>query len=92
MTMNFNDLFGVFNMHSNCRQRILISIIIRFLWGFDVPSDFFGHSVFDLQARVHFDEVVLPVFIHQKLDRARVLVANVFRKPHCVAAKTSRKT
>ena len=40
-------------------------------------GDFLGHGMFDLDARVHLDEVeLLAVHIHQELDRAGVLVAH----------------
>ena len=42
------------------------------------PCDFFGHSVFDLNARVHFDKVELTgVHIHQEFDRARAFVVHM---------------
>jgi hypothetical protein len=40
-------------------------------------GDGFGHRVLHLDARVHLDEVELPVFVHQELDGAGVLVADV---------------
>src|SRR5713226_4214379 len=39
-------------------------------------GDELGDRVFDLQARVHLDEVVLAARIDEELDRADILVAN----------------
>ena len=61
----------------------LVSDVTRFL-ELILPGDFLRHSVFDLKTRVHFDEVVLVVFVQQKLDCASVLVTNVLRQIYCV--------
>ncbi len=42
-------------------------------------GDHLRHRMLDLDARVHFDEVQLAVFIHQKLDGAGVHIADVFQ-------------
>src|SRR3546814_14246049 len=39
-------------------------------------GDFFGHRVFDLQARVHFQEVELSALAEDEFDGAGVAVAN----------------
>src|SRR5713226_2244417 len=39
-------------------------------------GDELGDRVFDLQARVHLDEVVVAARINEELDRADILVAN----------------
>ncbi len=41
-----------------------------------------GHGVLDLEARVHLQEVGLPVLAHQELERARVHVARPSRQGH----------
>src|SRR4029079_4891930 len=41
-------------------------------------GDEFGHGMFDLQARVHFDEIELPVFI-KEFDRADAEIAKLFQ-------------
>src|SRR5207245_318370 len=38
-----------------------------------------GDGVFDLDARVHLDEVVVAVFVHEELERADVAVAAAHR-------------
>ena len=40
-------------------------------------GDGFGDRMLDLDAGVHLDEVELAVFVHQELDGAGVLVADV---------------
>ena len=40
-------------------------------------GDGFGDRMLHLDAGVHLDEVELAVFVHQELDRARVLIADV---------------
>ena len=40
-------------------------------------GDEFGDRVLDLDARVHLDEVELAVFVHEELDGAGVLVADL---------------
>ena len=42
-------------------------------------SDGFGDGMFDLDAGVHLDEVELAIFIHEELDGAGILVADVFQ-------------
>ncbi len=39
-------------------------------------GDDFGHRMLNLDARVHLDEVELPVLIHEELDGAGILVAD----------------
>lgn len=43
-------------------------------------SDFFGDRVFNLESRVHFNEVVFAVPVHQELHGASVLVADLQQK------------
>lgn len=43
----------------------------------DLLSDFLCDCVFDLESRVDLDEVVFPVFVHQELHGAGVLVADL---------------
>src|SRR5277367_6406563 len=43
-------------------------------------GDHLGDRVLDLDARVHLDEVELAVFVHEELDSASVLVADVFER------------
>src|SRR6185437_15369285 len=40
-------------------------------------GDHFRYRVFDLNARIHLDEVDLAVLVHQELDGAGVLIADV---------------
>ena len=42
-----------------------------------IAGDGLGDRMLHLDARVHLDEVELAVFVHQELDRAGVLVADV---------------
>ena len=39
-----------------------------------LPGDQFGNRVFYLQARVHFQEVEVTVFVHKELDGTRSFV------------------
>ena len=40
------------------------------------PGDGFGHRVLDLQPRVHLHEVVVPVAVEQKFERARAFAGD----------------
>ena len=51
-----------------------------------LAGDAFGHRVLDLQARVHFQEVVVVLRIDDELDRARAPVAHGQRGSHGVCA------
>ena len=42
----------------------------------------FCNGVLDLDARVHFDEIEMPILIDQELDRARILVIDGFCQLH----------
>ena len=41
-----------------------------------VPRDALGHRMLHLQARVHFQEIVIQLVIHDELHRARTAVAH----------------
>ena len=42
----------------------------------------FGHGMFDLNARVHFDEIDLAGLVHQKFNRAGVGVTDILERLH----------
>ncbi len=45
------------------------------------PGDQFGHRMFHLQTRIHFQEVEILLLVDQKLDCAGVGVARSLRDP-----------
>src|SRR3546814_14312329 len=76
----WSDIFFFFKQKTAYEMRISD-------WSSDVCSsdllvdqidagDFFGHRVFDLQARVHFQEVELSALAEDEFDGAGVAVAN----------------
>lgn len=44
--------------------------------------DLLGNCVFHLETRVHLNEVVLSILIHQELDSASILVADLLERKH----------
>src|SRR5204862_1457487 len=50
-------------------------------------GDHLGDGVLDLQARVHLEEVEVPNWVHQELDRAGVDVPRAFGNPHGSSAE-----
>ena len=55
-------------------------------------GDEFRNRMFDLDARVHFEEVILPVSIEQKLAGASIHIASSSRRRHgrCTHARPER--
>lgn len=52
--------------------------------------DLLGNCVFDLKARVHLDEVVFSILIHQELDCASVLVADLRERKEIFRPQTAK--